>query len=400
MLHGKTIVVGVTGGIAAYKAADLVSRLRKMGADIHVIMTHSATKFIQPLTFREISGNLVIVDLWDEPKNMNVAHVSLARSADLLVIAPATANIIGKIAHGIADDMLTTTVLANSSPVLFAPAMNSAMYINPIMQDNVKRLKSYGYLFMEPESGYLACGETGIGRLPEPAEIAEYITQLFREEKMLTGKKVLVTAAGTQEPIDPVRYLGNRSSGKMGYAIAEAARNQGAQVVLVSGPTYLTCPKGVELVSVQTAQQMREAVLAHFADADVVIKAAAVADYRPKDVAEHKIKKRSGDMIIELEKTPDILQELGQKKQKQLLVGFAAETQNLVQNGQDKLRQKNLDMLVANDVTAAGAGFEADTNIVKILYPDGYVEEWPLLTKKQVAEKIIGKIYGLMQKNC
>lgn len=396
MLQGKTIVVGVTGGIAAYKAADMVSRLRKKNADIHVVMTHSATEFIQPLTFREITGNPVIVNMWDEPQRWNVQHISLARKADLIAIVPATANIIGKIAHGIADDMLTTTVLATTAPVFFAPAMNTAMYINPIMQDNMKRLKSYGYIFMEPDCGHLACGEAGIGRLPEPADIVERITQLLVQEKVLTGKKILVTAAGTQEPIDPVRYIGNHSSGKMGYAIAEAARNKGAQTILVSGPSPLAPPDGVEFVPVQTAQEMREAVLAYFAEVDVVVKAAAVADYRPKCVAEHKMKKTSDEMFIELEKTPDILWELGQKKQNQVLVGFAAETQNLLQHGRDKLQQKNLDMLVANDITAAGAGFNTDTNIVKIIFRNGNVEEWPLLTKKQVAENLLDKIYELL----
>lgn len=400
MLQGKTIVVGVTGGIAAYKAVDLASRLRKEGADLHVIMTRAATEFIQPLTFREITGNPVIDNMWAEPKSWNVQHVSMARKADLLIIVPATANVIGKIAHGIADDMLTTTVMAATSPVLFVPAMNTAMYTNPIMQDNLRRLKSCGYLFMEPASGPLACGETGIGRLPEPADILAHITQFFAKGQRLSGKRILVTAAGTQEPLDPVRYIGNRSSGKMGYALAEAARNNGAQVVLISGPAVLEPPAGVEFVPVRTAQQMREAVWAYFAEMDVVIKAAAVADYRPKNVAEHKIKKMSGDMVVELEETPDILWELGQKKCKQILVGFAAETQNLRENGLDKLRRKNLDMLVANDVTVPGAGFHTDTNIVKLCLADGSVEEWPLMTKKQVAEKLLDNIYTLLQKKC
>lgn len=400
MLQGKTIVAGVTGGIAAYKAADLASRLRKQGADLHVIMTRSATEFVQPLTFREITGNPVIVNMWDEPKRWSVQHISLARKADLFVIVPATANIIGKISHGIADDMLTTTVMAATAPVLFVPAMNSAMYLNSIVQDNIKLLKAYGYLFMEPASGPLACGESGIGRLPEPADIAEHIGQFFSEGQILDEKKILITAAGTQEPIDPVRYLGNRSSGKMGYALAQAAKNKGAAVVLVSGPTYLTPPAGVELIAVHTAREMRDAVLARFPEMDVVIKAAAVADYRPKVTAEQKIKKAEGDIVLTLEKSPDILRELGQRKQNQILVGFAAETENLLAHGRDKLYQKNLDMLVVNDVTAAGAGFATDTNIVHIMFPDGTVEEWPMMTKKRVAEKILEKICELMQRKC
>lgn len=398
MLQGKTIVAGVTGGIAAYKAVELVSRLRKCGADIHVIMTRAATEFIQPLTFREVSGNAVIVSMWDEPKNWHVQHVSIARKADLFVIAPATANVIGKIAHGVADDMLTTTVMATTAPVLFAPAMNTAMYTNPIVQGNIKKLKDYGYLFMEPVCGHLACGESGVGRLPEPADIENHIIRLLVGEKPLSGKKFLVTAGGTREPIDPVRYIGNRSSGKMGYALAEAARDKGAQVVLISGPTFLPPPGGMDFITVETAQEMREAVLARFPDADVVIKAAAVADYRPKYAAEHKIKKASEELTIELEKNPDILWELGRQKDGRVLVGFAAETQKIMEHGWDKLKRKNLDMLVANDVTAAGAGFQGDTNIVNVFYGDGSVEEWPLMTKKQVADNILGKIYKLLQK--
>ncbi len=398
MLEGKTIVAGVTGGIAAYKAADLASRLRKQGADLHVIMTRSATEFIQPLTFREITGNPVIVSMWDEPKRWSVQHIGLARKADLFVIVPATANVLGKISHGIADDMLTTTVMATTAPVLFVPAMNSAMYLNPIVQDNIKRLKAYGYLFMEPVAGPLACGESGIGRLPEPADIAEYIGQCLAEDQTLAGKKFLITAAGTQEPIDPVRYIGNRASGKMGYALAEAAKNKGASVVLVSGPTHLAPPEGVELIAVNTAGEMRDAVMSRFPELDVVIKTAAVADYRPKVTTEQKIKKAAGELVLTLEKTPDILRELGQQKQHQILVGFAAETENLLEHGRDKLYRKNLDMLVVNDVTAAGAGFATDTNIVNIMFPDGTVEEWPIMTKKRVAEKLLGKIIELMQK--
>jgi phosphopantothenoylcysteine decarboxylase / phosphopantothenate---cysteine ligase len=398
MLQGKTIVVGVTGGIAVYKAADLVSRLRKLGADIHVIMTKSAAQFVQPLTFREISGNPVVSDMWDEPRMWHVQHISLARKADLLAIVPATANIIGKIAHGIADDMLTTTVMATTAPVFLAPAMNTQMYKNPITQDNMRRLRSYGFQIMEPASGYLACGEEGMGRLPEPADIVDRIVAIMMVKRDFSGKTVLVTAAGTQEPIDPVRYIGNRSSGKMGYAIAQAARDRGARVILISGPTFLSQPHGIEFIAVQTAQEMKDAVLRHYAEVHVVIKAAAVADYRPQQAAEHKIKKLNPHMTIELEKNPDILLELGQKKQHQILVGFAAETHNLLENAREKLQRKNLDMLVANDVTIAGAGFNTDTNIVKLLLSNGAIEELPLLTKKEVAEKILDKIDEFLQR--
>jgi phosphopantothenoylcysteine decarboxylase / phosphopantothenate---cysteine ligase len=400
MLQGKTIVVGVTGGIAVYKAVDLVSRLRKLGADIHVIMTKSATQFVQPLTFREISGNPVVTDMWDEPKMWHVQHISLARKADLLAIVPATANIMGKIAHGIADDMLTTTVLATTAPVFLAPAMNTQMYKNPITQDNMHRLRSYGFRIMEPASGYLACGEEGMGRLPEPADIVDRIVAIMMAKRDFSGKTMLVTAAGTQEPIDPVRYIGNRSSGKMGYAIAQAARDRGARVILISGPTFLPQPHGIEFIAVQTAQEMKEAVLRYYGEVQVVIKAAAVADYRPQQAAEHKIKKLNSHMTIELEKNPDILWELGQKKQHQILVGFAAETQSLLENAREKLERKNLDMLVANDVTIAGAGFNTETNIVKLLLSDGAIEELPLLTKKEVAEIILDKIDVFLQRKC
>jgi phosphopantothenoylcysteine decarboxylase / phosphopantothenate---cysteine ligase len=400
MLQGKTIVVGVTGGIAVYKAVDLVSRLRKLGADIHVIMTKSATQFVQPLTFREISGNPVVTDMWDEPKMWHVQHISLARKADLLAIVPATANIMGKIAHGIADDMLTTTVLATTAPVFLAPAMNTQMYKNPITQDNMHRLRSYGFRIMEPASGYLACGEEGMGRLPEPADIVDRIVAIMMAKRDFSGKTMLVTAAGTQEPIDPVRYIGNRSSGKMGYAIAQAARDRGARVILISGPTFLPQPHGIEFIAVQTAQEMKEAVLRYYGEVQVVIKAAAVADYRPQQAAEHKIKKLNSHMTIELEKNPDILWELGQKKQHQILVGFAAETQSLLENAREKLERKNLDMLVANDVTIAGAGFNTETNIVKLLLSDGAIEELPLLTKKEVAEIILDKIDEFLQRKC
>lgn len=386
------IVVGVTGGIAVYKAVDFVSKLKKQGASVHVIMTESATKFVTPLTFREISQNPVVVSMWDEPKNFNVQHIALAALADIFVVAPATANIIGKTAAGIADDMLSTTIMATKAPVVFCPAMNTNMYLNPIVQDNIEKLKKYGYIFMEPASGMLACGTSGSGRLPEPENIVEFIKNIYNPNKVLMGKKVIVTAAGTREPIDPVRFIGNRSSGKMGYAMAKAAAKRGAEVVLVSGPSSLAAPENVKLISVETTQEMREAVLREYGTADIVIKSAAVADYRPHKVAEQKIKKTDENLTIVLEKNPDILAELGQLKKHQFLVGFAAETRELISYAQDKIRRKNLDMIVANDVTLTGAGFNSDTNIVKLLYKDGAMEELPIMTKEQLADIIFDKI--------
>lgn len=392
MLQGKQIVLGVAGGIAAYKVVDVVSRLKKQGAEVHVIMTEAAAQFVTPLTFREISGNPVVVSMWDEPKKWQVEHIALASLADLFVIAPATANIIGKIANGIADDMLTTTVMATQAPVLVVPAMNTNMYLNPVVQKNLETLAGLGYHCMNPDSGLMACGTTGAGRLPEPACIVETIIQHFAAKDALRGQTVLVTAAGTREPIDPVRYIGNRSSGKMGYAIAEAAAKQGARVILVSGPTSLAVPQGVEIIRVETAAEMRAAVLAEFPQADIVIKAAAVADYRPQEQSQQKIKKAEATLTLVLEKNPDILWELGQQKTKQFLVGFAAETQQLLQHAQGKLEKKNLDMIIANDVTLPGAGFNTDTNIVKILYRDGHIEELPQMSKRELAGVILEKI--------
>lgn len=392
MLQGKQIVLGVAGGIAAYKVVDVVSRLKKQGAEVHVIMTEAAAQFVTPLTFREISGNPVVVSMWDEPKKWQVEHIALASLADLFVIAPATANIIGKIANGIADDMLTTTVMATQAPVLIVPAMNTNMYLNPVVQKNLETLAGLGYHCMNPDSGLMACGTTGAGRLPEPACIVETIIQHFAAKDALRGQTVLVTAAGTREPIDPVRYIGNRSSGKMGYAIAEAAAKQGARVILVSGPTSLAVPQGVEVIRVETAAEMRAAVLAEFPQADIVIKAAAVADYRPQEQSQQKIKKAEATLTLVLEKNPDILWELGQQKTKQFLVGFAAETQQLLQHAQGKLEKKNLDMIIANDVTLPGAGFNTDTNIVKMLYRDGRIEELPQMSKRELAGVILEKI--------
>lgn len=396
MLLGKNIVLGVTGGIAAYKAVEIVSRLKKAGASVHVIMTEGATKFVTPLTFRELSANPVAVKMWEEPKTWNVEHIALAILADLFLIAPATANIIGKIANGIADDMLSTTVMATKAPVILAPAMNTNMYLNPITQQNIAKLASLGYHFIEPGTGMLACGVEGPGRLAEPSTIVEYIENLTKQSCSLAGKKVLITAGGTREPLDPVRYIGNRSSGKMGYALAGAAAERGAAVLLVSGPTNLPAPQGVAVVNVESAQEMRNAVLAEYPDADIVIKAAAVADYRSVAQAEHKIKKNDETLTILLEKNPDILAELGRLKTKQILIGFAAETEQLVTYATEKLNRKNADMIVANNVMLPDAGFNTDTNIVKLLYRDGRIEDLPKMEKTKLAGIILDKICGLM----
>ncbi|MDY6053106.1 MAG: bifunctional phosphopantothenoylcysteine decarboxylase/phosphopantothenate--cysteine ligase CoaBC [Anaerovibrio sp.] len=407
MLQDKNIIIGVTGGIAAYKTVELVSRLRKSGANVHVIMTQGAQNFVTELTFREISGHPVVTSMWDRVQEFKVEHIALAQLADMVVIAPATANILAKMAIGMADDMLTTTVLATKAPVLVVPAMNSNMYTNPATQQNIGILKDRGMLVLEPASGHLACGTAGIGRMPEAAEIFDYIANYFaegreqqdREELLakLKGKKVLVTAAGTREPIDPVRYIGNRSSGKMGYAIAEAAVKCGAKVVLISGPSSLQPPAGAEFIPVESAREMRQHVLEHFPNTDVVIKAAAVADYRVRDVAENKIKKDDEELVLVLDKNPDILKEMGQlKKPGQILVGFAAETQNLLQYAKGKLEKKNLDMIVANDVTKPQAGFNTDTNLIKLLGRDGSVEELPLMSKKELAYIIWQRVMKLL----
>lgn len=400
MLDGKNVVVGVSGGIAAYKSVDIVSRLKKAGATVYVIMTDSAAKFVTPLTFREISGNPVVVSMWDEPKQWNVEHIALATKADLFLIAPATANVIGKIANGIADDMLTTTVMATKAPVILAPAMNTNMYLNPIVQANLSKLRNAGYHIIEPACGMLACGIEGPGRLPEPAVIVDSLCSIITREPDLQNKKIIVTAGGTREPIDPVRYVGNRSSGKMGFALAKAAAERGGKVILISGPVTLPCPLegDITLKRVESAMQMREAVLAEFSDADVVIKAAAVADYRPQQAAAQKIKKTGDTLTVVLEKNPDILKELGQLKKNQLLVGFAAETEGLIQHAQQKLAAKNLDMIVANDVTLPGAGFNTDTNIAKLLYKDGSIEELSQMDKEKMAHIILDKIYGMLSK--
>ena len=391
MLKGKKIVLGVTGGIAVYKAVDLVSRLRKQGCQVRVVMTEHAQQFVTPLTFKEISGNQVAVSMWSSNQEFNVEHIALANWADAFVVAPATANILAKMAYGLADDLLSTTLLAAQAPIVVCPAMNTGMYENAATQENIAKLQGRGVTVMPPAVGKLACGTSGAGRLPEPQEIVEFLSAFFaKREGDLCGLKVLVTAAGTREPIDPVRYVGNRSSGKMGYAVAQMAAERGAEVLLVSGPSALAIPANVKAVKVETTNEMLEACLAAYDDVDIVVKAAAVADYRPRDVAEQKIKKKTDDALtVVMDKNPDILKTLGSKKTHQVLVGFAAETQNLLENARDKVVKKNLDMIVANDVTAAGAGFNADTNIVKFLFANGEVRSLEQMPKVDVANCIL-----------
>ena len=399
MLRGKEVVLGVTGGIAAYKAVEIVSRLRKAGAKVHVIMTKSATEFVTELTFREISGNPVAQDMWAPVQQWNVEHIALAKLADLFLLAPATANVLAKAACGIADDLLTTTLLATKAPVFFAPAMNSAMYENVVTQENIAKLKQRGWQEIAPESGVLACGTSGVGRLAEPVKIVEFLQDYLQQEKSLAGKKVLVTAGGTREPLDPVRFLGNRSSGKMGFAVAEEAARRGADVVLVTGPTSLQASPGIRRIDVETTREMYRAVVEEFADSDITVKAAAVADYRPQQTAEQKIKKDGSTLTLVLEKTEDILFELGQrKKAAQLLIGFAAETENLLANAQKKISKKNLDMIVANNVTVLGAGFGSDNNLVKFIYPQGEIEELPMMSKAEVAKAIFARAEELLEK--
>lgn len=400
MLNGKKIALGVTGGIAVYKAVGLVSRLRKQGAEVRVIMTEHAQQFVTPLTFKEISGNKVAVSMWDSNQEFNVEHISLANWADVFVVAPATANILAKMANGIADDLLSTTLLAAQAPIIVCPAMNTGMYQNPITQENIAKLEAHGVTVMPPAVGYLACGVSGPGRLPEPQQIVEFIDDFFaKKDGDMVGLKVLVTAAGTREPIDPVRFVGNRSSGKMGYAIAQAAAQRGAEVLLVTGPSALAIPANVKGVKVETTNEMLEACMAAYEKMDVVIKAAAVADYRPRDVADQKIKKKTDDALtVVMDKNPDILKELGARKAHQVLVGFAAETQNLLDNAREKIVKKNLDMIVANDVTAAGAGFNTDTNIVKFLYPSGEVRSLEQMAKTEVANLLLDAVMELKAK--
>ncbi|SCW39730.1 phosphopantothenoylcysteine decarboxylase / phosphopantothenate--cysteine ligase [Paenibacillus tianmuensis] len=390
MLNGKTVLLGVSGGIAAYKAAAVCSKLAQAGADVRVIMTESATQFVAPLTFQTLSRHDVIFDTFDEKDASVVSHINLADRADVVVIAPATANVIGKIALGLADDMLSTTLLATTAPILVAPAMNVHMYAHPAVQVNMQKLAERGVRFIEPGTGQLACGYVGKGRLAEPEEIVAAIERFFQEKRLLEGKHVLITAGATMERIDPVRYLTNDSSGKMGYAIAEEAQRMGANVTLVTGKVSIAAPAGVTVVKVESALEMMEAVLSRLPKQDVIIKAAAVADYRPVEQAEHKIKKNEDEMMMRLVKNPDIAQAVGErKKPSQLLIGFAAETQHLETFAQEKLKKKHCDLLVANDVTMEGAGFGTDTNVVRIYDSAGLVEALPLMSKGQVAARLL-----------
>lgn len=395
--EGKVVVLGVTGGIAAFKAAALTSMMVKAGLEVHVVMTKAATEFVTPLTFRTLSQNPVSVELFSEPGHWNVKHVSLAQKADVMVIAPATANFIGKVASGIADDLLTTTVMATKAPVLIAPAMNSGMYSNPIVQANIEKLRGLGYRFIEPGYGRLACGDEGKGRMAEPDEILGAVLDVLRGKRDLEGLRVLLTAGPTREPLDPVRFISNRSSGKMGYAIAEAAKRRGAEVTLVSGPVHLAPPPGVEIVNVETACEMLAAVEGRFDQCDVLICTAAVADYRPSQYSDKKIKKTHEGLTIQLERNPDILLEMGRRKTKQVVVGFAAETGDPVPAAMDKLARKNCDLVVANDVTAEGAGFGADTNRVTLVGRDGLVDELPLMSKREVAEKVLDRVVSIIR---
>jgi phosphopantothenoylcysteine decarboxylase/phosphopantothenate--cysteine ligase len=395
MLKNKTIVLGVSGGIAVYKAVEVLRLLTKAGADVHVVMTTNACEFVTPLTFQTLSKNPVHTALFDLYQEREIGHISLAERADLFMVAPATANLIGKIANGLADDLLTTSLMATRAPVLICPAMNTNMYMNPLYQRNHRRLTAEGYQLLEPASGELACGWEGQGKLPEPQTIFAAACRLLAPGD-LAGVKMLVTAGPTREEIDPVRYLSNYSSGKMGYAIAAVAAARGAQVTLISGPVSLAPPVGVDLVGVTSALEMQQALAERFDATDVVIKAAAVADYRPAQRAGQKIKKHEAALNLQLEKNPDLLAELGQSKTRQLLIGFAAETENLLENATTKLRKKNLDLIVANNVSAPGSAFGGDTNQVKFLFADGHIEELPLLTKDQVAHQLLDRVVGLL----
>jgi phosphopantothenoylcysteine decarboxylase/phosphopantothenate--cysteine ligase len=397
MLKGKNILIGVCGGIAAYKLCDLVSRLSKKGANINVIMTRAAVNFINPLTFQSLISNKVVTDMFEAPSFYEIEHISLAKKADFVLIAPATANIIGKIANGIADDMLTTTVMATKAPMVFAPSMNSNMFENEILQENILKLKNRGYHFIDPIEGRLACGDVGKGKMAEPEVIEKHIENYFSSSSELKGKTVIVTAGPTQEAIDPVRFITNHSTGKMGYAIAEKAFLKGADVYLISGPSNLKPPIGVNFISVISAKEMYEKVLEYYDKADIVIKSAAVADYAPRERKEQKIKKDEGNIKINLTKNPDILYELGKNKGNRILVGFAMETQNLIENAKEKINKKNLDFIVANDLATEGAGFASDTNVVKIIYKNGNIESIPKITKLELADIILSKVVAVLK---
>ena len=393
MLEGKTVILGVTGSIAAYKAVDIASQLSRAGAKVDVVMTEKATRFVSPLSFRAITGRTVTTDMFDASSELNVTHITLARAADVVAIAPATANVIAKLATGIADDVLCCMVLATNAPVVIAPAMDANMYENPVTQENVSRLKKRGFVFVGPKFGKLVSGVEGLGRFANTGEIIGVISQVLGRGGSFADRHIVVTAGGTQEFIDPVRIITNRSSGKMGYALAEAARDRGAKITLITGPTLLTRPVGVEAIDVCTAEEMLQAVRSAIFGADVLIMAAAVADYRPRTKAKEKIKKEGAGLTLELERTPDILSEV---KGDFIRVGFAAESENLVENATQKLRRKNLDLIVANDVTAKGSGFGVDSNQVTIIGKDGKAESLPLLHKKEVADRVLDKVAKLL----
>ncbi len=396
MLKNKTVVLGVTGSIAAYKIANLASALKKKHADVHVIMTKNATNFINPITFETLTGNKCLVDTFDRNFEFNVEHVSLANKADIFMVAPASANVIGKIAGGIADDMLTTTIMAAKCPKIIAPAMNTNMFENPIVQDNLKKLEQYGYQVIAPAEGYLACGDTGKGKMPEPEDLMEHILKEIAFEKDLEGKKILVTAGPTMERLDPVRFISNHSTGKMGYAIAKNAMQRGAQVTLVTGKTHIPKPPFVNVVEVESAQEMYEGVCNNFSDADVLIMSAAVADYKPAVQSDEKMKKKDGELSLKLERTTDILGVLSEKKTSQFICGFSMETQNMIENSKAKLEKKKLDMICANNLKVDGAGFGVDTNVVTVITKN-YMQELPLESKDEVAADLLNLIRDEIQ---
>ena len=391
ILKSKTVVLGVTGSIAAYKIANLASSLVKKGANVHVIMTKNATNFINPITFETLTGNECLVDTFDRNFEFSVEHVSLAKQADIFMVAPASANVIGKIANGIADDMLTTTIMACKCHKVISPAMNTNMFENPIVQDNLEKLRNYGYEVIDPASGYLACGDTGAGKMPEPTVLESYIMKNIAMEKDMAGKKVLITAGPTMEAIDPVRFISNHSTGKMGYALAKIAMERGAEVTLVTGKTYIEKPDFVKIIDVKSAKEMFDAVDKEFDSQDIVIMSAAVADYRPKTVADEKIKKNDGEMAIELERTDDILGTMSKRKKNQFLCGFSMETEHMLENSKNKLKKKNLDMICANNLKVEGAGFGTDTNVVTLI-TENESRQLPIMSKEQVANEILTEI--------
>ena len=393
----KNVVIGVSGGIAVYKVLDVVSKLKKLNININIIMTKSATQFVAPLSFQSLSQNYVVCDIFDDPKTWDVEHISLAKKADLFLVAPATANIIGKIANGIADDMLTTTIMATNAKIVIAPAMNTNMYKNKILQKNIKTLKDLGYHFIDPDSGRLACGDIGEGKLANTDKIVDEVVKIIYKENDLEGKKILITAGPTRESIDPMRYITNRSTGKMGYNIAIEAIKRGAKVTLISGPTNLEVPKGLhKFIQIESAKQMYDEVITNLDDNDVIIKSAAVADYKPANYSDKKIKKSDDDLYLKLERNKDIAKEIGKLKKDKILVGFAAETDDIIENAKSKVIKKNMDFIVANDLTKEGAGFSVDTNIVKIIDKEGNITDYPIMKKEEVANIILDKIKLLL----